>query len=315
MKFFISYARADYEEAVHMERLLRLLGCEVWMDLTRMRGGETFVNEIYSNIAQSDFFVVLLTKNTTASRWVNAEILFAVQKNIAGNSLKIIPIIVSDCEPPDMLKSYNIIDLRTNRLLGLSSIAKIILPISIEKAKNEYIINSYEEIENLYETFMNIQDCVCQNSGIPVTYLLRALHLCNWKENSDPMHCIDGEWSVAFGWGMNTLLTCTLEPHELRWGWGTATHAHCSFDKRPNLGTINEVSTVGDNVLLYKWQQHVSADMGGAINDCGSGYWLLDDSCQMLHGLWWYNEDFSNAPHSGDVRGHAYYWRLLKRSI
>jgi hypothetical protein len=76
---FLSYAREDTGIANDIERGLEKHGLSVWRDVHALRAGEDWKTAIDHAINNADFFLLLQSEYSTASRWVKYEYLAAAR--------------------------------------------------------------------------------------------------------------------------------------------------------------------------------------------------------------------------------------------
>lgn len=107
---FISHSSSDDSFGLRLcEDLRALVGEEsVWYDSTRLDAGEEWWKSILAEITSRDVFLVILSPEAVASRWVNDEITIAWrQKNTL--SKRIIPILLAPCLVREDLMTLQII--------------------------------------------------------------------------------------------------------------------------------------------------------------------------------------------------------------
>ncbi len=104
---FISYSRKDIKFVKRLAEDLNAAGFTVWYDLSGLDGGTTWGSEIQSAIENSQFFLVVLSPNALASKWVQREFLFAENCN-----LKVIPLQYLPCRLPMWMLDLQLIDLQ-----------------------------------------------------------------------------------------------------------------------------------------------------------------------------------------------------------
>ena len=125
VRVFLSHA-ADADGAAR-ERLaadLRAAGIDLWMAPDSIIAGESFPAAIDRGLANSDYFVALLSPASLASRWVQAEVNAAITRALDGK-LTILPVVVSGVAVPPLLSTFQQIDL-TNYEEGLARLADAI---------------------------------------------------------------------------------------------------------------------------------------------------------------------------------------------
>lgn len=104
-KLFISYSRKDIEFAKKLAGDLEKAGYDVWWDITDLQGGDDWVKKLPAAIEAADYFIILLTPNSTISEWVQKEYTQAL-----GLRKKIVPIMLETCPVPFALNTINFIN-------------------------------------------------------------------------------------------------------------------------------------------------------------------------------------------------------------
>ena len=78
-KIFISHSNQDNEDTGYIAQALRRAGYGVWVDYENLRGGDAWLCEIEAGISRCDAVLVLLSKASRQSPWVERECLYAFQ--------------------------------------------------------------------------------------------------------------------------------------------------------------------------------------------------------------------------------------------
>lgn len=113
-RVFLSYSYQDQEKACLIADKLQELGVNVFHDQFGFDIGESFVNRLYKEIESSDFFLLLLSKNSIESRWVAKELDYAISKTLHFRDITIVPLLLSPAKIPNSLKDRVRFDLRRN---------------------------------------------------------------------------------------------------------------------------------------------------------------------------------------------------------
>ncbi len=100
---FLSHSHADKELARRLARGLRNAGVKVWIDEAELDIGDSLVEKIGQAIDVTDFLAVLLSSNSVRSQWVTREVEIALNQEIAGRKVKVLPLLADDCEIPAFL--------------------------------------------------------------------------------------------------------------------------------------------------------------------------------------------------------------------
>jgi len=113
-KVFISYARSDMEFAIKFCKDLIQLNYDPWMDKEKILPGQIWAEEIEKAVKQCNFFIPLLSKNSTKKeRYVKTELKQAIDiwKKTKLKNLFVIPVRINECEIPKDLKEIQYEDM------------------------------------------------------------------------------------------------------------------------------------------------------------------------------------------------------------
>ncbi len=78
-KVFISHSNQDSDETLFIADSLKRAGINVWVDFENIRGGADWLCEIQAGIQRCDAMVIVLSKASASSVWVERECLYAWQ--------------------------------------------------------------------------------------------------------------------------------------------------------------------------------------------------------------------------------------------
>ena len=78
---FLSHSSADRAFTARLAEVLRDHGVQVWYSDTNIRRAQQWHDEIGAALRRCDWFVVVLTPDAVASRWVKRELLFSLQQD------------------------------------------------------------------------------------------------------------------------------------------------------------------------------------------------------------------------------------------
>ena|SRR2546423_643839 len=96
MKVYVSHTEKDAPLARKVVSALRESGFDVWASTEEFLLGENWAEKTAQALKESDAMVVLLTPDALASRWVEAEIFYALGQ--AAYAHRVIPVFVGDRE-------------------------------------------------------------------------------------------------------------------------------------------------------------------------------------------------------------------------
>ena len=103
---FISHASEDKDRFVlEFATKLREKGIDAWVDKWEIYPGDSLVTKIFNEgLKNAHAVVIVLSKNSIEKPWVKEELDVSVVKKIEGE-IKLIPVIIEDCDVPESLRS------------------------------------------------------------------------------------------------------------------------------------------------------------------------------------------------------------------
>lgn len=143
---FLSHNHADKDFVRKLARDLENHGVRCWLDEAEMQIGDSLIQKIRKGIDSVDFFVVVLSPNSVESPWVVNELDVAMNHQINGRPIKVLPVLLKECEPPGFLigKLYADFQIESNYA---DSLKKLINSIGLVFNKN--VLNSEKNTRNL----------------------------------------------------------------------------------------------------------------------------------------------------------------------
>lgn len=101
---FVSYCSQDKDFAKKLSSDLRLFGVRVWIDEGEIKVGDSLIEKIREGIDQVDYLAVVLTPASANSEWVKKEVDIAMNQEIEGRNVKVLPLLLKSCDMPGFLK-------------------------------------------------------------------------------------------------------------------------------------------------------------------------------------------------------------------
>ncbi|MEM7113027.1 MAG: SUMF1/EgtB/PvdO family nonheme iron enzyme [Chloroflexota bacterium] len=117
-QIFISHAHQDADLAQRLASDLEAEGWAVWIAPDSIQPGEQWVNAINRGLDESHYFLLLLTPDAVASRWVQKETNVAIELEHDGE-MEILPLQIKPCRLPPLWRSYQRIPRRRSFDHGL----------------------------------------------------------------------------------------------------------------------------------------------------------------------------------------------------
>lgn len=109
---FLSHSHADKVIARRLARDLRAAGVTVWIDEAELGIGDSLIHNIGKAIDTTDFLGVLLSNDSVQSDWVLREVEVALTQEFAGRTVKVLPLLVDNCNIPAFLRGKVYADFR-----------------------------------------------------------------------------------------------------------------------------------------------------------------------------------------------------------
>jgi hypothetical protein len=110
---FISHNWNDKPIARKLATDLSAKGIGVWVDEAEIKLGDSLITKIRDGIDKVDYVFVLLSKHSIDSEWVKKEVEIAMNQEIEGKKVKVVPILLHDVDLPGFLKGKLYGDLRS----------------------------------------------------------------------------------------------------------------------------------------------------------------------------------------------------------
>ncbi|MGH9327571.1 MAG: toll/interleukin-1 receptor domain-containing protein [Terriglobia bacterium] len=101
---FISHSTKDKPFVRKLAADLVANGVKVWLDEQRILVGDSIPEKIAQGLAESDFFLIVVSKNSSSSEWVKKELNNALVHEIERRKVTVMPIKTDDAEIPASIK-------------------------------------------------------------------------------------------------------------------------------------------------------------------------------------------------------------------
>ena len=111
---FISHNWSDKEFARRLADDLKVRGVRVWIDEGEIKLGDSLIAKIREGIDEMDYLAVVLSPNSVRSEWVKKEVDIAMNQEIEGREVKVLPLLYQQCDLPGFLKGKLYADFTTD---------------------------------------------------------------------------------------------------------------------------------------------------------------------------------------------------------
>ena len=100
---FLSHSHADKPFARKLAKDLKDAGARVWIDEAELQIGDSLIEKIREGIDSMDYLAVILSPASVHSRWVQKEVDIAMNLEIQGKGITVLPLMYQYCEMPGFL--------------------------------------------------------------------------------------------------------------------------------------------------------------------------------------------------------------------
>jgi hypothetical protein len=100
---FLSHNWADKPFAKRLARDLECQGIRYWLDEAEIKIGDSLIGKIREGIDSVDYVAAILSPDSVSSPWVQREIDVAMNQEILGRRVKVLPIKIRECDMPGFL--------------------------------------------------------------------------------------------------------------------------------------------------------------------------------------------------------------------
>ncbi len=131
---FLSHNHLDKPFVRKLANDLENHGIKCWLDEAEMKIGDSLIQKIREGIDNSDYFAIILSPHSVNAPWVKNELDVAYNFQI-GEKIKVLPLLLKDCEPPGFLVGKLYADFRKEEEY-LNSFKKLLATLGITFNKN-----------------------------------------------------------------------------------------------------------------------------------------------------------------------------------
>ena len=121
-RVFISHSSKDKKFATWLSVDLANRGHDPWLDSWKIRAGESIPGKIGEGIRDCDFLIVVLSKSSVASNWVEREWQAKYWSEVSSGKVQVIPALVDNCIIPPFLQAKKYADFRSDYSHGLEDV-------------------------------------------------------------------------------------------------------------------------------------------------------------------------------------------------
>lgn len=133
---FLSYSSEDEQQVQRLADRLAAQGLEVWFAPDNIYGGKEFPREIEEGLQSTRTVVTVLSSSSVQSFWVQQEWQARLIQMSIDRTRALIPLLLTDCEIPLLLKNFHHVDFRSIQFDDLGTL----------EPKVQELVNSIKEV-------------------------------------------------------------------------------------------------------------------------------------------------------------------------
>lgn len=109
---FLSHSAKDKARVRRLAERLQQAGLRVWFDEWNLRSGDIIALKVDEGLEQSRVLLLCISPYALGSGWVALERSTAIHRDPSNEGRRFIPLLLANCELPDTLRRYKLVDFR-----------------------------------------------------------------------------------------------------------------------------------------------------------------------------------------------------------
>lgn len=101
---FLCHSWRDKDFVKNLAKKLRRKDVFVWVDKAELKIGDSLLKKISDAIENVDYVIAVISSTSVKSNWVQKELSLAMDREINGKRVVVLPLVIEDCELPNFLK-------------------------------------------------------------------------------------------------------------------------------------------------------------------------------------------------------------------
>jgi len=180
---FISHSWSDKPLARRIAETLRNFAIPVWLDEAEIKLGDSLIEKIRAGIDSVDYVLALLSKEAVASEWVKRELDIAMNQEIEGKKVKVLPILAGPCTLPGFLKGKLYADMSSSKKFK-ASLTLLLDRLGVAPSLLSEVSNgkSIEQITKSSKQALDIANALNSNDPVLQYKTLKSIGSYKYKE-------------------------------------------------------------------------------------------------------------------------------------
>jgi hypothetical protein len=123
---FISHRGADSREATRLAGAIRAAGHDVWLDEWEIHVGDSIIERMNEGLSGAAYVVICYSYAGVSAPWMSREWMAALARQLEGRGVKLLPVRLTQGEPPAVLADIKYADLTADWNRGVSDLLRAI---------------------------------------------------------------------------------------------------------------------------------------------------------------------------------------------
>lgn len=119
---FLSHSSVDKPFVRQLAADLTAAGISVWLDEQRIKVGESIPDKISQGLAESDYFLLAVSRASVESEWVKKELNGALINEVQKRAVHVLPLKLDNAQMPSAIKDKKYADFSDSYKTGLSDL-------------------------------------------------------------------------------------------------------------------------------------------------------------------------------------------------
>lgn len=123
---FVSHRKSDDHQAEQLATAVRNAGHRVWLDEWNISLGDSIIECMNEGLLGATYVIICYSSSGIDSPWMGREWMSALARQLNGNSIKLLPALLTGGGPPALLADVKYADLVKDWNKGISDLLRAI---------------------------------------------------------------------------------------------------------------------------------------------------------------------------------------------
>lgn len=123
---FVSHRGVDGRQAEYLAQELRSAGHVVWVDTWKINLGDSIIERINEGLTGATQVIVCYSSSGIETAWMSREWMSALARQLNGQGIKLLPVLLTGGGPPAILADIKCADLTKNWKSGVAELLSAI---------------------------------------------------------------------------------------------------------------------------------------------------------------------------------------------